>query len=213
MASVYGFSELLLKRDFPPEKIREIIDIIHRQSGHLVSLLNELLDLARIESRAGKDFHIEAQDILPIIRNTLAELLVPGDSRQITAELPDQLPLVAVDAEKMQLTLTNVLSNAYKYSLGMGPIELTIRNRAHGGREWLGVLIRDHGIGMSLEQVKHIFERFYRADTSGKVPGTGLGMSLVKEIMDIFGGEVEVISAPGKGTEIILWLPVEEALP
>ena len=210
MASVFGFSELLLKREFPPEKNREIVDIIHRQSGHLVSLLNELLDLARIESRAGKDFNIATQDILPIIRNTLAELLIPGDSRQVTANLPDLLPHVAVDAEKMQLTLTNVLSNAYKYSLGMGPIELSVQTRKQGGRPWLGIQVRDHGIGMSMEQVKRIFERFYRADASGKIPGTGLGMSLVKEIMDIFAGEVEIKSAPGQGTEVTLWLPIEK---
>lgn len=207
MASVFGFSELLLKRDFPQDKTREMIDIIHRQAGHLVTLLNELLDLARIEARAGKDFHIEAQDILPIIRNTLAELLVPGDSRRVDADLPARLPRAAVDAEKMQLTLTNVLSNAYKYSLGKGAIELSAKERNAGGKDWIGIAVRDHGIGMSPEQTARIFERFYRADASGKISGTGLGMALVKEVMDVFGGEVEIHSREGEGTEVVLWLP------
>lgn len=207
MASVYGFSELLLQREFSPEKTKEVLDIIHRQAGHLVALLNELLDLARIEARAGKDFHIVAQDVVPVIRNTLAELLIPGDTRQVAATLPDALPPIPVDREKFQLTLTNVLSNAYKYSLGKGPIELEARQRAKEGRQWIGVTVRDHGIGMTPDQVKRIFERFYRTDASGKIPGTGLGMSLVKEIMDIFGGEVEIQTQPGKGTEVTLWYP------
>lgn len=207
MASVYGFSELLLKRDFSPEKTKEVLDIIHRQAGNLVTLLNELLDLARIEARAGKDFHIVAQDVVPIIRNTLAQLLIPGDSRQVTARLPDALPPLAVDTEKLQLILTNVLSNAYKYSLGQGPIELKTQSRKKAGRSWVGIAVRDHGIGMTPEQTERIFERFYRADASGKIPGTGLGLSLVKEIMDIFGGEVEVQSQQGKGTEVTLWCP------
>lgn len=87
---------------------------------------------------------------------------------------------------------------------------MSVQTRKQGGRPWLGIQVRDHGIGMSMEQVKRIFERFYRADASGKIPGTGLGMSLVKEIMDIFAGEVEIKSAPGQGTEVTLWLPIEK---
>lgn len=213
MASVYGFSELLLQREFSPEKTREVLDIIHRQAGHLVALLNELLDLARIEARAGKDFHIVAQDVVPVIRNTLAELLIPGDTRQVAATLPDALPPIAVDREKFQLTLTNVLSNAYKYSLGKGPIELETRRRVKDGGHWIGVTVRDHGIGMTPNEVDRIFERFYRTDASGKIPGTGLGMSLVKEIMDIFGGEVEIQTQPKKGTEVTLWYPKASKTP
>lgn len=205
MASVYGFSELLLKREFPVEKRQELLDIIHRQAGHLVALLNELLDLARIEAQAGKDFCLVAQDIVPVIRSTLAQLLIPGDARQVEATLPKTLPPVTVDGEKLQLILTNVLSNAYKYSLGKGRIELAIKAREKDDEKWVGIAVRDQGIGMAPEQASRIFERFYRADASGKIPGTGLGMSIVKEIMDIFGGEVEVQSQPGKGTEVTLW--------
>jgi signal transduction histidine kinase len=71
----------------------------------------------------------------------------------------------------------------------------------------IGVQTTDHGIGMTAEQVKRIFERFYRADTSGKVLGTGLGMSIVYEIVTLHGGRVDVHSAPGGGTRVTFWIP------
>ena len=71
----------------------------------------------------------------------------------------------------------------------------------------MGLEVQDHGIGMTAEQVTRVCERFYRADTSGQIPGTGLGMSIVKEIIDLHGGDVEVRSQPGVGTTVCLWLP------
>ena len=71
----------------------------------------------------------------------------------------------------------------------------------------MGLEVQDHGIGMTAEQVARVCERFYRADTSGQIPGTGLGMSIVKEIIDLHGGDVEVRSQPGVGTTVCLWLP------
>lgn len=68
--------------------------------------------------------------------------------------------------------------------------------------------VTDHGIGMSPEQLARIFERFYRADPSGSIPGTGLGMSLVKEIVELQGGRVDIASTPGRGTTVTLWLPL-----
>lgn len=213
MASVFGFSELLLKRQFDAERSREFIEIIHRQVGNLITLLNELLDIARIEARAGRDFKIASHDLNAIIRNTLDELMMPGDPRQVVLDLPQQTAEVEVDPEKMRLVLTNVLSNAYKYSRRDSTIELTLRRRMHNGKAQIGVAVRDQGIGMTAEQKSRVFDRFYRAESSGKIPGTGLGLSLVKEIMDIFKGETEIDSVPGKGTEVILWLPTGEKRP
>jgi signal transduction histidine kinase len=72
--------------------------------------------------------------------------------------------------------------------------------------EFLGLRISDHGIGMSKEQLARVFERFYRADTSGKIPGTGLGMSIVKEIVELHGGHIELASKVGAGTTVTIWL-------
>ncbi len=207
MASILGFAELLVTRDYPPEKQRHFIEVIHRQSGQLVGLLNELLDLARIEARAGKDFRIAAHALTPLIEQVLAKFYMPGDERSVTMQPAKRLPPVLVDPDKLELALINVLSNAYKYSRGEGCITLTVDRRQVASGRQLGITVRDQGIGMTPAQVARIFERFYRADESGKFAGTGLGMSLVKEIIDIFQGAVEIHSTPGQGTEVTLWLP------
>jgi signal transduction histidine kinase len=79
------------------------------------------------------------------------------------------------------------------------------------GSRQVGVVVRDQGIGMKPEQKARVFERFYRADKSGKLPGTGLGMSIVKEIFELHQGAVKVESVFGKGTEVAMWLPAEES--
>ncbi|MFZ2854982.1 MAG: PAS domain S-box protein [Rhodocyclaceae bacterium] len=208
MASVFGFSELLLRRNFAPEKQREFLEIIHRQAGQLVCLVNELLDLARIEARTGKDFKLGEYDLAPIIHHSIAELYRPDERQSFDVDIPEQLPRVLVDPDKLQLAISNVIGNAVKYSMGSGVIDVAIRQREAEGARQVGVIVRDRGIGMTPEQIERIFERFYRADTSGKIPGTGLGMSIVKEIIGIFKGTVDVRSSLGGGCEITLWLPV-----
>lgn len=112
-----------------------------------------------------------------------------------------------VNAEKLEQAITNLLVNAYKYSPDGGAIELRTHLRNDDGKGYVGIEIKDHGIGMKPEQVARAFDRFYRADDSGNTPGTGLGLSLVKEIIRIHGGKVELQSTYGTGTTIVIWLP------
>lgn len=210
MASIHGFSELLLNRRYDEATQRDLLETIYRQSSNLIHLVNELLDLARIEARASKDFRIQVQDLLPIVDRVVREFMMPNDPRRIELRLASALPLVAVDADKMAQALLNVISNAYKYSPDGGAIELATLTRARDGKTEVGIVVRDHGIGMTPEQLAHIFDRFYRADTSGAIPGTGLGMSLVKEIIDIHQGRVEIQSEPERGTTVSLWLPAAD---
>lgn len=210
MVSIYGFSEFLLKRKYPEERQKQFIDTIYRQTGRLVKMVNELLDLARIEARAGKDFKIEMLDPQPIVRETADALCLRDDPRTPEIDLPVDLPRVAVDAEKFRPTLMNVLSNAYKYSPRGSPVRIGGEQRVEGGRRQVGIAVEDHGMGMTAEQVARAFERFFRADESGNIPGTGLGLCLVKEIMELQGGSVELRSEFGKGTRIVLWAPAAE---
>lgn len=210
MASIYGFSELLLRRDYGDDKRREMIGTINRQASILINLINELLDLARIEARAGKDFKVSPQSPGPIIENTISSMLVSESSPRVRVTLPEKLPILNIDGEKFGQCLTNILSNACKYSPNGGDIQLTTHYRHSDGQDWFGIQVQDHGIGMTPEQLARVFERFYRADPSGNIPGTGLGMCLVKEIIELHGGSVEVDSAAGVGTVVILWLPIPE---
>ncbi|MCB1916318.1 MAG: PAS domain S-box protein [Rhodocyclaceae bacterium] len=210
MASIMGFSELLLNRSYDEDRTRDLLETINRQSSRLTHLLNELLDLARIEARAGKDFKVARVGLGAIIDETLKALMIPGDARRVRVSVPDPTPQVTVDVAKMQQALTNVLSNAYKYSPAGGEITLTLLFDGDGSNRRVGIEVTDQGIGMTPEQCARAFERFFRADTSGNIPGTGLGLSLVKEIVELHGGQVTLDSASGHGTRFVLWLPVAD---
>ena len=130
----------------------------------------------------------------------------PPDDRAppVLALSPDALP-VRIDRSKFSQALGNVLSNAYKYSPGRGAVRVSIVPDASTGR--VGLRVSDQGIGMTPSQLERVCERFYRADASGSIPGTGLGMSIVKEIVELLGGSLELASTSGEGTEVTLWLP------
>jgi len=208
LASIFGFSELLIARIMSPEKQKELLQIIHLQSKRLVNLVNELLDLSRMEARQGKDFHRQQCSVENVVRNAIRGLLVKGDRRQVTTRLLHGKLRIMVDPDKTIQALMNVLVNAFKYSPQGGSIVLETVVRDQDGEREVGMRVIDQGMGMSPEHVARVFDRFFRADPSGKIPGTGLGMSLVKEITELQDGQVEVNSTLGQGTSVTLWFPL-----
>jgi PAS domain S-box-containing protein len=206
IVSVHGFSELLLKRTFTDEKRQDIYETIHRQSKLLMNMMTELLDLSRIESRAGKVVNIRPLDVASSIHKAINALLIQGDERMVKIQMDTELPQIFADEGHLILALANVLSNAYKYSPQGGEISLEVLTCMRDGQKQLGIRVTDHGIGMTPEQLARVCERFYRADPSCNIPGTGLGMSLVKEVMALMGGAVALRSEPGQGTQATLWL-------
>lgn len=214
MVSIFGFAELMLNRPLAAERQRDVLQTIHRQAKLLVNMVNELLDLARIEARQGKDFQRQHTSIGPLIEETVSAIRPHGDERTVQCEMEAHAGmLLLIDPSKTRQALTNVLSNAFKYSPQGGEVRLRTLLRQQGGVHQLGIRVSDQGIGMTPEQQARLFERFYRADPSGNIPGTGLGMSLVKEIIELQGGCVEVTSEAGRGTEVTLWLPTPQTSP
>jgi signal transduction histidine kinase len=207
MASIYGFAELLLRRKLAPEKQKEVLETIHRQSERMVAIVNELLDLARIEARRGLDLEMQTLDLGALLADLIGDLRPPAERERPRFETPAQPAFVLADRNKLHQAIGNVISNAYKYSAGDAPVQVRI---VHGdaARSQVGVEVRDRGIGMTPAQLARIGERFFRADSSGNVPGTGLGMSIVKEILELLGGRLEMTSEAGQGTVATLWLPL-----
>lgn len=213
MASIIGFSELLLMRSYPPARQAELLQTVHRQAQRMASIVDELLDLARIEARRGKDFLIERVDLSQLVEEALRDFGVPTErARPEWSPVAPAQWVVEVDRSKLLQALNNVLSNAYKYSPEGGPVEVSLvsvlddpGDHAH---PMVGIRVVDHGIGLKPEQLARMGERFWRADTSGRIPGTGLGVSIVQEILHLLGGRLEFTSTHGQGTSATLWLPV-----
>ena len=206
MASILGFSELLATREFSEERRQGYLARILRQARAMMAILNELLDLQRIESRRGKDFVLAVCDLRELVREAAQDYPPPAGREAPALRLPPEPAVVRIDRSKLQQALRNLISNAYKYSPQGGPVQLHLQRV---GEAWQ-LDVTDHGIGLTPEQAARVCERFYRADSSGGIAGTGLGMSIVKEIVELHGGQLQLQSVYGQGTTVMLRLPVHE---
>lgn len=211
MSSIFGYSELLLTRKFSEQQQQNIYQVIHKQAALVSEILNELLDLQRIESRRGKDFVFARLNIDALINETVAMYKVPDGRNAPQVLLSADSGFIKADRSKMIQVINNVLSNAYKYSPGGGEVVIEAVIHDNVRSNLIGIRIKDHGMGMTPEQLARVCERFYRADTSGSLPGTGLGMSIVKEIVELHHGYVDIKSEHGAGTTVTLWLPADNA--
>lgn len=203
MTSIFGYIELLLSKNYDQQTQREMLEAMQRQSKFIVSMINELLDLARIDARGGKDFSFEKLEINALVSKIVAELKLEKASRHLELNPLDTDCWIHGDVSKISQAISNVFINAEKYS---SPSEQIIFNVIQHDTN-VGVRIVDHGIGMTPSQIEHVGERFWRADNSGSRPGTGLGMSIVKEVMHFHCGYVDIQSELGQGTMVTLWFP------
>ena len=211
MVSIYGYAELLLSRELDEAMRQECLNVVYLQSKVMTSILNDLLDLARIDERRGRNFEFVAVEALALVDATANACTRPPHRAAPQLTPPDKPLFIQVDPNQTRQALQNVLANAYKYSPAGGAVQISLLPPAGTDEAPLvGICVTDHGIGMTPEQLSHVFERFYRADTSGKVLGTGLGMSIVHEIVSLHGGRVELKSQPGVGTSVTLWLPAHQ---
>ncbi len=209
MASIYGFSEVLLTQSNDAELQKEFLGIIHKQSRLMVDILNELLDLARIEARRGKDFNFAEVSLQDLLADLTKAFQCPAGRAPPELEVPAQRIVLHADSGKLRQAVLNVLSNAYKYSAEGGAVQVRVELlQASDQAPRVAIHVIDHGIGMTDEQCGMVFTRFYRADTSGRVPGTGLGMSITKEIVEHHNGSISVMSVQGEGTQVSIYLPV-----
>lgn len=208
MASILGFAEVLLNDQYDAPTQHEFLSTIFRQSRLMADILNELLDLARIEARRDKDFTYTRVDLQDLIADLVKGYPLPSGRAAPVLDLPAQPLYVMADIGKLRQALINIVSNAYKYSPDSGPVQIKAWSHHEEGQEaQVCIEITDHGIGMTPTQLARVCERFYRADASGKIPGTGLGMSIVKEIIGLHHGQLSLDSTPGQGTHVRIFLP------
>ncbi len=204
--AIMGFSELLRKEAGIPEKHRQTLDIIHRSGGFLLSLINDVLDLARVE--AGK-VSIERKPVN--LRTLFHEAMGLMEERAAQKQLqlksdiaPDLPPCALTDAEKIRQILLNFISNAIKYS-DSGTITLKVFVE----REKLVMEVRDQGLGMAAKDLECIFEPFVQVGEASEKTGTGLGLAICKNFVEALGGETEVESKLGEGSVFRVRLPFQ----
>lgn len=205
LSSIVGYSELLLSQSghFGEEE-RKSLDYINRKAWSLSKIVDELLDVSRIESGHALPLEKTPCDLNALLRQAVDAAGKLTDRHRIELQVPKESALLAVDVGKIEQVLENILGNAVKFSPRGGVIRVTGRDEAD---EYL-IFVEDEGIGMTPEQVGKVFDKFYRADTSNTaVEGTGLGMSIVRQIVDAHGGHVEIESQKGRGTRVLVGLP------
>lgn len=204
MTSIFGYLELLLANRYDQKTVREMLEAMQRQSKHMINMINELLDLAKIDAKGEQDFKFEPLDINALLSEIVTDLKLQKTAHPIEMAILTEPLWVQGDALKISQAIINVLTNAEKYSPADTAIQIQLLAREHE----VGIQIKDQGIGMTQAQIQRVGERFWRADHSGNRPGTGLGMSIVKEIMQFHRGHVEIVSEPELGTQVTLWFPL-----
>ena len=211
LASVRVFAELLsLGRVQSIEKAREYGDYIESESRRLSRLIENILDLSRIES-GRKTYTIVQSSIEDVVESTLKsfELHLKHSGFKVTYEGPERpLPRVQVDPDALGQALHNLIDNAVKYSGDSRNITVKIKAEKNA----IVISVGDEGIGIARAEQEKIFDRFHRVSTGlvHEVKGSGLGLSLVRHIMQIHGGRVEVESGLGKGSTFSIYLPIGE---
>jgi signal transduction histidine kinase len=208
LALVRLFAETLeMGRVQSGEKAQEYYRVINKESQRLTQLINNILDFSRIEA-GRKEYRLSPTDVGRVVASVLETYRFQIEQQGFTLEevIDPDLPLVPADGEALTQALLNLLNNAIKYSRDVKKIRVEARRDGDTVR----LTVVDHGIGVAKPEHKKIFEKFYRAEDSlvHETKGSGLGLSLVKHIMDAHGGRVEVDSTPGRGSVFTLVLPV-----
>jgi len=211
MNAIIGYSEMLIEDapDLKPEEFVPDLEKVRTAGKHLLSLINDILDLSKIE--AGKmTIFVEPFSIRSTIDEVVAMIqpVVTRSNNTLVVTCPDNIGMMVADVVKVRQTLFNLLSNAAKFSDG-GEIRLDVSTVLRESSEQIVMAVTDQGIGMTPEQLGRLFQAFVQADssTTRKYGGTGLGLTISRRFCELMGGDIRVASQPGQGSTFTIELP------
>ena len=207
--AIIGVTEMLredaeaLKQDFEP------LDRVLGAGRHLLALINDILDLSKIE--AGRmELQLESFALAPLIANVVKtiEPLAAKNANQVAVQCDAEIGTLHADQMRLRQALLNLMSNANKFT-DHGTITIDARQRQEGSRDWVTISVADTGIGMTAEQMGKLFQEFSQADasTTRKYGGTGLGLAISRRFCQMMGGDITVESDPGRGSTFTIRLP------
>ncbi len=209
LTSITAYADVLLGRvtdeHFP--QATEFLGVIKQEADRLLRMINRILDFSRLEF-GSRLLNLKLLDLEPLVRETVRSLMpgINGKHQQVTISAPRNLPRVRIDADLIRQVLVNLVGNAVKYTPDGGSIELDLSEQA----AMVAVAVRDNGPGIRPEDMKRIFNEFYRASSGQE--GTGLGLSIARHIVNLHGGHITVGPRPTRGTEFTFLLPKAAAL-
>jgi adenylate cyclase len=208
--AIIGLTEMMVNNAarFGTEKAAEPLRRVHRAGTHLLGLINQVLDLSKIE--AGKlELSPETVNLAPLLEDVIgtARQLAEQNKNRLILDAQENLGQLTVDPMRLRQILLNLLSNACKFTK-QGEVKLRVK-KVVDGRNWIEIAVADTGIGMTPEQQAKLFEEFTQADssTARQYGGTGLGLAITRKLARMMGGDVTVTSEPGKGSVFTVRLP------
>jgi signal transduction histidine kinase len=209
LTSIYASLGLLMGKTagILPESARRLLEIAYTNSQRLVRLINDILDIEKLES-GHVIFDLRRIEVRPLVEKTIEDMRGFAEGHNVRIRIDDSSAIAAVraDADRLAQVVTNLLSNAVKFSPPDTEVVVTIEKDS----DFVRILVRDHGLGISTGFKSRVFERFAQADatSSRRKGGTGLGLSIVKQIVERLGGEVGFDDATGGGTTFHVGLPI-----
>ncbi|MFO7662535.1 MAG: ATP-binding protein [Chloroflexota bacterium] len=214
LTAISGWSQALLDgAAATPEERRRATETIHTEAGRMSRMVNDLLDLARIESG---QFHLSprAVDLGQVMEDVYRASQPRAELKQIELRLNrTEVPVVSGDPDRLVQVFTNLVDNALTYTPSGGQVEMSVRH----GDSWVEGIVRDNGTGIAENELPRVFERFYRLEKSrARVEdgrGSGLGLAIVRELVAAHGGQVQVTSELGRGTAFVVRIPVGNPIP
>jgi signal transduction histidine kinase len=189
------------------KKRREFYSIIRKESERLSHLINNVLDFSRMDTGA-KEYYFEETDLITVVKSSLEayKFHIRENGFEIESELPDETLMLKIDKDAISQALLNLLSNAVKYSNERKYIKVEVSKNSSSAL----ISVADRGIGIAKKELNKIFEKFYRVRATGgeEKRGSGLGLTLVKQIVEAHGGTIEVESEVGEGSKFTLKIPL-----
>jgi signal transduction histidine kinase len=207
--AIIGVSEMLREDAEAAKQDTEPLDRVLGAGKHLLTLINDILDLSKIE--AGRmELQLESFPLAPLIADVVKtiEPLAAKNANRLAVNCDGAIGTLHADQMRLRQALLNLMSNANKFT-ERGTISVDARQAQDNGREWITIAVADTGIGMTAEQMSKLFQEFSQADatTTRKYGGTGLGLAISKRFCQMMGGDITVESEPGKGSTFTVRLP------
>ena len=202
LTALLGFSELLAQRRFEPSEVRRMAEVMQHETERLVRIVDDFLDLSRLERGLEPRLARAAVKVAPAV-TAAVEMFRRAGSHRLVVACEEMLPAVDADADALDRILKNLVANAMKYSPPGSAVHVTARATDHA----VEFSVRDAGRGIPAEALPRVFEPYYRAPGVGSARGAGLGLAVVKSLIDAHGGTVHIESTSGLGTRVTFVLP------